>query len=756
MKRIRRDSKGILRPRWGQVTLAGLLLACILVLVDVSVSSLQAHNVERQQIMSEESDASAMIFVQRESFNTLIAMRDWADGVNSARDVQIARALLGQRLEVVTSSGKKTYDLTSQGFQEKLAKIDSIIRGMSSVPDSGREAYLVQFNGNLSDFRSAVIALNGEFNRLSRAQILEVTDARAQSELLQAGVLVLILFLGLALSSWLAYDIITNYRKTSNDLAAQRDDLDVAERRLKLLHELEQQSANWLEMISSGAKTQEVLARIKRDLRPTMPLLSLDFISNHDGELIMVSGQEHTQPEDAALALSRVQEALQVMGTRDGHMRMLDHQRDYDLLTQLPNRAAFTRSVDAAVRVGAKSQRAVGLLLLDIDRFRDVNASLGYSVGDDLLTQVARRLSLLAQGHEQVARLSADEFGVLLSAKSAREIEKRARLFAQELGFSTKLAGHQAEISVSAGLAILGPQEQERGDLSRWASMAIYLAKAPGDRSQFVLYSPEQHGAMLNNWYEELAVRNALRSGEFKVYYQPIMILPQRKAVGFEALVRWERPGHSVVYPNDFLPTVHRAGIAVELGWQIMENALAGWRDTISHYSTVSGEPPYVTVNVDAVQLADEGFAQFVIAAIQRNQMDARHLVIEVTEGTLINDGLALEQIRQLYDYGVKIALDDFGSGYNNLGQVHNLPLTALKIDRSFLGENNISAKNEALISDILKIAASLDLVVVVEGVETPDVEQRLIDLGVLLVQGFLYSRAMPLAQVEGWLAENV
>ncbi|MDE2409729.1 MAG: GGDEF domain-containing protein, partial [Actinomycetales bacterium] len=462
MKRLRRDTKGLLRPKWGQVTLAGLLLACILVLVDVSVSSLQAHTVERQQIMSEESDASAMIFVQRESFNTLIAMRDWADGQRDAREVQIARALLGQRLEVITSSGVNTYKLTSANYQEKLAGIDKIIRGMTAISDKDREAYLAGYNSTLSNFRSAVIALNGEFTRLSRAQILAVTDARAQSELVQAGVLILILMLGLALSSWLAIDIITNYRKTSNDLAAQREDLEVAERRLKLLHELEQQSASWLEMISSGAKTQEVLARIKADLRQTMPLLSLDFISNHGGELLLVAGQEHTQPEDAALALSRVQEALQVMSTRDGHLRMLDHQRDYDQLTQLPNRAAFTRAVDAAVRIGAKSQRAVGLLLLDIDRFRDVNASLGYAVGDDLLMQVARRLSLLAQGHEQVARLSADEFGVLLSARSAREVEKRARLFAQELAFNTKLAGHQAQVSVSAGLAILGPQEANR------------------------------------------------------------------------------------------------------------------------------------------------------------------------------------------------------------------------------------------------------------------------------------------------------
>jgi len=751
MARDATKSEAILRPKWGQVTLAGLLLACILVLVYVSVNSLQAHNLERQQILSEESDASAMIFVQRESFNTMVAFHTWADGLEADRDVQIARALLGQRLNVITSSGSTTYDLTSAAYKRVLPKLDAAIRGMSLVQDGQRLAYIKSHDQLLSSFRTASIQLDSEFQRLSRAQILEVVDARAASELQQAFVLALILLLGLGLSSWLAFDIITNYRRTSRSLTHQRSDLDLAKRRLELLHTLEQANSAWLDLINNGGKTQEVLARIKADLRSAIPLLSIDFIANHEGDLILVTTDAETQPEDSQLAISRVQEALQVMTSRDNHLRQLDRQRDYDQLTQLPNRDAFSRSMEAAVRVGAKSQRWVGLLLVDVDRFRDVNASLGYAVGDEVLVQVARRLEVLAQSGEQIARLSADEFGILLSGKNSREVEKRARFFAQELSFNTVLAGNPAQISASAGLALLAPDDATRADLSRWAAMAIYLAKAPDDRSQFVTYDPAQHQAMLNNWYEELAVRNALRSGEFKVFYQPIVNLQTGILTGVEALVRWDRPGLGLVPPGEFLPTVQRAGITVELGWQILEIALSAWRNTISRLDN-PGQIVYLSVNVDAAQLADPNFAEFVIAAVQRNQVDARSLVLEVTEGTLVQDSLALEQLRQLNEYGIHIALDDFGTGFNNLGQIHNLPVEVVKIDRSFLGVDQVTPKNIALITDILAIAKTINASVVVEGVETETVAGQLRELGVTMAQGYLYAKAMPEEHLTDWL----
>jgi len=428
------------------------------------VQSIQAHNLEKQQILSEESDASAMIFVQRESFNTLVAFHAWADGLESARDVQIARALLGQRLNVLTSSGNSTYNLTAPEYRAVLPDVDKAIRGMTSVPDNQRQAYNRAHADLLSTFRSTTIQLDAEFKRLSRAQILEVVDARATAEMQQAIVLALILALGLSLSAWLAVDIIGVYRRTSKSLKLQRGDLDEAKRRLELLHTLEQVTSAWLERINNGAKTQEVLAKIKADLRQVMPQLSVDFISNHEGDLLLVTSDTENQPEDSNLAVSRVQETLQILAARDNHLRQLDRQRDYDQLTQLPNRDAFSRSIDASVRLGAKNQRWVGLLLVDVDRFRDVNSSLGYPVGDEVLVQVARRMEVLVQGGEQIARLSADEFGVLITGKTRSDVEKRARLYFKELSFNSVLAGNPANISVSAGLAIISPAESARGD----------------------------------------------------------------------------------------------------------------------------------------------------------------------------------------------------------------------------------------------------------------------------------------------------
>ena len=245
-------------------------------------------------------------------------------------------------------------------------------------------------------------------------------------------------------------------------------------------------------------------------------------------------------------------------------------------------------------------------------------------------------------------------------------------------------------------------------------------------------------------------MRNAMRSGEFKVYFQPIVDLGNGHPVGVEALVRWERPGFGLIMPNEFLPTVQRAGIMVELGWLIIEDSLKAWRNTISHLGT-DDVKPYVSINVDSLQLLDPNFADFVMSSVQRNQVNARSVVLEVTEYTLVNDPVSLEQIRTLRDFGIRIAIDDFGSGYNNLGQAHQLPLDILKIDRTFLPDPVLSPKSIKLITDIKAIAEGLDLAVIVEGVETVAVADALREIGLRYAQGYLYSRAIPEDELAIW-----
>ncbi len=711
--------------------MAGILVVAIGLLVLSSVTAWQARATERKQIMSEESDAGAQIFVQRESFNTLLSIQDWALGVVQPRDVQIARALLGQRLTVITSSGQTTWDQTTATYQAALPKLDQIIRSLSDVSDVERDAFIHSRQVFLDDFRNLVIRLNIRFQQLSRSQILEVSEARAQSELQQSVLLAIILVLGGGLSFWVSRDIRSAYLITRKRLLEERNRLEGTRRRLVLMRKLESLSRQWLELISAATPSSQVIQQVEQDLAA----LQLEA--------------EHL--DDRELAQSRADEVLQVLANRDQSDSALKYQKDFDSVTGLPNRNTFTKAIDAEFEAARDSKQSLGVLILDIDRFRDVNASLGYAAGDEVLNLVATKLSESKLEGELVARLSADEFGVLVQGDSDQSVLDRALQISQNLSFSSVLAGQEATVSVCAGLSLNSVDVANSAELARSAAMAIYLAKAPGDRQGFVLYEASRHQSMMNIWHEEIAVRNALRSGEFKVYYQPVIDLQTGLAVGAEALVRWERPGVGLVLPGDFLPTVQRAGITVELGWQIIEESLLAWSATLSALS-IDGFMPYVSVNLDLVQLQDPNLADFVISALQRNKVPSNALVLEVTEHAMVNQPNALEQLRVLREHGIRIALDDFGSGYSNLGQAHQLPLDTLKIDRSFLPEPILSEKSASLIADIKQISDSLGLVVVVEGVETKPVADSLRELGIRFVQGFFYSKALPEAEFAKWI----
>lgn len=725
------NQTNLARPKLGQWLLAGILVVAIGLLVLSSVTAWQARATERKQIMSEESDAGAQIFVQRESFNTLLSIQDWALGVVQPRDVQIARALLGQRLTVITSSGQTTWDQTTATYQAALPKLDQIIRSLSDVSDVERDAFIHSRQVFLDDFRNLVIRLNIRFQQLSRSQILEVSEARAQSELQQSVLLAIILVLGGGLSFWVSRDIRSAYLITRKRLLEERNRLEGTRRRLVLMRKLESLSRQWLELISAATPSSQVIQQVEQDLAA----LQLEA--------------EHL--DDRELAQSRADEVLQVLANRDQSDSALKYQKDFDSVTGLPNRNTFTKAIDAEFEAARDSKQSLGVLILDIDRFRDVNASLGYAAGDEVLNLVATKLSESKLEGELVARLSADEFGVLVQGDSDQSVLDRALQISQNLSFSSVLAGQEATVSVCAGLSLNSVDVANSAELARSAAMAIYLAKAPGDRQGFVLYEASRHQSMMNIWHEEIAVRNALRSGEFKVYYQPVIDLQTGLAVGAEALVRWERPGVGLVLPGDFLPTVQRAGITVELGWQIIEESLLAWSATLSALS-IDGFMPYVSVNLDLVQLQDPNLADFVISALQRNKVPAKALVLEVTEHAMVNQPNALEQLRVLREHGIRIALDDFGSGYSNLGQAHQLPLDTLKIDRSFLPEPILSEKSASLIADIKQISDSLGLVVVVEGVETKPVADSLRELGIRFVQGFFYSKALPEAEFAKWI----
>ena len=357
-------------------------------------------------------------------------------------------------------------------------------------------------------------------------------------------------------------------------------------------------------------------------------------------------------------------------------------------------------------------------------------------------------------GSEMAARLSGDEYAVVGHFRNRDEAVTRAQQIFDELHFTSLAGATETNVSISMGVAISDAGQPTAANLQRSSAMAIYLAKE-ADRSGFVVFSESEHSALSDRLSEELAVRNALRNGEFRLYYQPIMRLENSRPVGVEALLRWHRPGVGVLSPDAFLETTRRAGILIELSEEIIEDALSFWsRSLVNSFDLSHDGMPYVSINIDPIQLEDPLFATFILGAARRNSVPLAAIVLEVTEHVLSESPIAVEQLEALRRKGVRIALDDFGTGYSALSQAQHLPLDILKIDRSFIPLHELTGRDRRLVSDIQGIASTLGLSTTVEGVESAEVAVTLSTLGIEFAQGFLYSPPLPEGECIRWMQQ--
>jgi len=401
--------------------------------------------------------------------------------------------------------------------------------------------------------------------------------------------------------------------------------------------------------------------------------------------------------------------------------------------------------------------RPVLVALLDIDRFGEVNGALGFTGADRVLIEVAERLrsTLTDRPEAVVARMAADEFAVAAPLASAQE----GTLVVDDLRtagtYLSHAGGLEAAISVSIGETLGEGGATEASELMRQAAVAMLLAKDASERRGRVRFDPAAHDHLASMLVDELAVRNALRAGEFVMHYQPVVDLSTSRAVGLEALVRWDRPGVGLVAPGEFLPIIERSGFVVEFGFEIIAEVVSAWKRTLRSALVASGVPTaYVSVNVDAAQLADPGFEAFVLSTLERSAMAPRELVLELTEHAAIDRKYApvLERLRRV---GVRVAIDDFGSGFSSLGQSTQLPVDLLKLDRSFVTSMLGSDHDVRLFSDLARLASTLDMDLIAEGIETEEVARLLLASGISAGQGFVYSAALPEQEAVRWVVER-
>ena len=407
----------------------------------------------------------------------------------------------------------------------------------------------------------------------------------------------------------------------------------------------------------------------------------------------------------------------------------------FDSLTSLPNRAMMRQTLEEALRNAAHRQKGCALFLIDLDRFKNVNDTLGHPIGDALLRQVAERLKSVMGNHGQVGRLGGDEFqAVFPGTVDIGLLESLARTLIEQVSRPYMIEGHKVTIGASVGITIGDPGRACADALVRNADLALYAAKAAG-RGKHCLYEPSMHSEAAERQLLENDLRVAIERDELSVHYQPIVRAAGEEISGFESLVRWQHPTRGAISPAKFIPLAEEAGLIGKIGEWVLKTAL----EEASHWP----EHVRVAVNLSPLQFNDPEVVNMVSKHLVDTGIRADRLELEITEGVFLAEGDSTDEtFARLKALGVRLALDDFGTGYSSLGYLKKAPFDKIKIDQSFVrGAASSTNRNAAIIRAIVTLAETLGMDTCAEGVETHDDLQLIRELGVSMVQGYIFGR---------------
>ena len=415
-----------------------------------------------------------------------------------------------------------------------------------------------------------------------------------------------------------------------------------------------------------------------------------------------------------------------------------------DILTGLPNRAFFLEQLAAIGAHGRRHNDAFSILMLDLDRFKNVNDSLGHAAGDGLLRQVASRLKSALRDTDVLARLGGDEFAIIHAGcpdQRAGSIDLAARI-SKLVAEPFQLPGHQVEIGTSIGIAMAPEHGNDQEQLLKKADLALYRSKSAG-RNCFTLYDEAMSAELEARNTLEGDLRYAIASCQFEVHYQPFFDVQTGRRRGLEALVRWRHPTKGLIPPDQFIPLAEETGLIVPLGEWIIRQACD---DAISWPADTK-----VAVNLSPVQFKQAELFDIIESALRKSGLPPERLEIELTESVLLERAAEnhafMERLRSI---GVSLALDDFGTGYSSLSYLTTFPFDKIKIDKSFIGNLSKRHTSSAIISSIVTLARGLDMSVTAEGVETAEQLERLKTLGVNFAQGYLLGRPLPIGELDG------
>jgi diguanylate cyclase (GGDEF)-like protein/PAS domain S-box-containing protein len=432
------------------------------------------------------------------------------------------------------------------------------------------------------------------------------------------------------------------------------------------------------------------------------------------------------------------------------------HDAFHDALTGLPNRALFMDRLGMAI-AHAKRRRdhCFAVIFLDLDRFKNINDSLGHGVGDELLVAVARRLESFLRPGDTVARLGGDEFAILLMGAEAPQATRVAHRVSRELELPFEVRGHEVFVTASLGIAIsaTGYYDQPE-DMLRDADTAMYRAKTSGP-ARHALFDNDMHDRAVALLQLETDLRRAVEGQEFEIHFQPIVSLASGRIDAFEALLRWRHPRRGLLHPDSFIPVAEDTGLIVPIGFWVLREAcrqLAEWQ---------AMQPPdrslAVSVNLSGRQFMHADLVRKIKRILRESGIRPGSLQLEITESTIMSQAeMAVAKLLQLRALGVQLYLDDFGTGYSSLSYLHRLPMDALKIDRSFISDLDGGGERMEIVRTIVTLAQNLRLQVAAEGLETADQVSQVRELDCHFGQGYFFSQPLDRVAAGGLIAADL
>ncbi|WP_166261526.1 bifunctional diguanylate cyclase/phosphodiesterase [Marinobacter salicampi] len=437
---------------------------------------------------------------------------------------------------------------------------------------------------------------------------------------------------------------------------------------------------------------------------------------------------------------------------RKRYEQQLLRQANYDILTGLPNRMLALDRLKLALAHARREDSLVGVMFLDLDNFKHINDTMGHDAGDNLLIEAARRISSCLRGTSTVARLGGDEFLVILPGMTGPEATEQVADRILHTFVPPFLVGAQEVfVTTSIGIAIYPTDSDNSGTLLQHADAAMYQAKHKG-KSAYERFAPAMKAVSHERLQIESRLRRALELNEFELYYQPIVHTASGLLIGAEALIRWNNPSMGMVMPDKFIPLAEETGLIIPIGeWVLQEACAAAMR-----WHEATGLRLSIAVNVSPRQFRDPDFVAVVLSALETAGLAPRQLELEITERLILDNTIETAEIlRSLDEHGIRLSVDDFGTGFSALSYLKSYPFDTLKIDKSFIRDVMTHKDDAALVKAIINMAHSLSLTVVAEGVEEEPQTRFLMDNGCDFAQGYFYSRPAPESEFENWLRTN-